>query len=381
MPEQLPPPALVADAAALAAMLRELQSEPLVAVDTESNSLHAYRERVCLIQFSSPTRDYLLDPLPLADLAPLGALFANPAQEKIFHAAEYDLLCLKRDYHFEFAHLFDTMVAARSLAWPAVGLAPILEVRFGVKMDKKHQRADWGKRPLTPEQLDYARLDTHFLIPLRAMQLDELAQAGRLDEAREDFARLTLVTPEPNGTAEPDRFWRVNGARDLTPAQAGALKALHAYREQQAEQADRPPFKVMSDETLVAIARACPKQESDLHHLPGMTPGQVRRHGPGLLAAVQNGLSGPPPRPPRYTREPDSVRERYDLLHKWRKEKGKARGVESDVILPREALWELARSAPRTTADLAAIQHLGPWRRETYGLELLKLLNAANGRE
>src|SRR3972149_5040299 len=105
MPEHLPLPTLVADAAALAAMLRELQAEPLVAVDTESNSLHAYRERVCLIQFSSPARDYILDPLPLPDLSLLGPLFANPAQEKIFHAGEYDLLCLKRDYHFEFRHL------------------------------------------------------------------------------------------------------------------------------------------------------------------------------------------------------------------------------------------------------------------------------------
>jgi ribonuclease D len=112
-----------------------------------------------------------------------------------------------------------------------------------------------------------------------------------------------------------------------------------------------------------------------------MTPGQIRRYGEGLLAAVRRGQAGPHPRPPRYPREPDAVRERYDRLHKWRKEMGKARGVESDVILPREALWELARRAPRSADELRSLQHLGPWRREQYGAVLLKLLNAANGRE
>src|SRR3989338_7284646 len=187
MTTELPPPVLVADAASLRTLVAELQTEPVVAVDTESNSLHAYRERVCLLQFSSCTRDYIVDPLQLRDLSPLGGLFADPRQQKVFHAAEYDLLCLKRDYQFEINEVFDTMLAARILAWPQVGLAPILETRFGVQVDKKHQRADWGRRPLTAAQLDYARIDTHFLIPLRDMLLTELTALGRLEEAREDF--------------------------------------------------------------------------------------------------------------------------------------------------------------------------------------------------
>src|SRR5690606_21288536 len=117
-----------------------LAREPAVGVDTESNSLFAYRERVCLIQFSTPTQDFIVDPLALGDLSGLAPLFANPAQQKVFHAAEYDIICLKRDYGFQFANLFDTMVAARTLGWPQLGLAAILENHFGVKMNKRFQR-------------------------------------------------------------------------------------------------------------------------------------------------------------------------------------------------------------------------------------------------
>jgi ribonuclease D len=369
----LRPPVFVADRRGLNALVATLAAEPAVAVDTESNSLFAYRERVCLIQFSIPARDYMVDPLALPDLSALAPLFANPRQQKIFHAAEYDLLCLKRDYGFAFAEIFDTMVAARTLGWPQMGLAAILSERFGVKMDKKHQRANWGQRPLTPAQLDYARLDTHYLFALRDVLAQELAAAGRTEEAREEFARLTRVRPESNG-AGPNGFWRLNGVRDLPPRQVAVLHELYWYRERQAERANRPPFKVMNDQTLLEIAQRCPAQSRDLQGVTGMTSAQIRRHGAALLDAVKRGLSAPPPRPPQAALEPEAVRERYERLRQWRKQKAQARGVESDVIVARDVLWELARRAPRTPAELAAIEDLGPWRRQTYGAEILQVL-------
>ena len=377
-PEVLPAPILVADQPAFQALVDTLAQEPAIGVDTESNSLFAYRERVCLIQFSTPTLDYIVDPLALSDLSPLAPLFADPVQQKIFHASEYDVICLKRDYNFQFANLFDTMVAARTLGWPQLGLAAILETHFGVKMNKRFQRADWGQRPLTSELLDYARLDTRYLVRLRALLEAELVAKGRLEEAREEFARLERVAGQPNG-ANPNAFWRINGARDLAPAQAGVLRELHEYRERQAERADRPPFKVMSDQTLLEIARQGPNSLADLEGLPGMTPQQIRRHGANLLKVVRRGLGGPPARPPHYEREPDSVRDRYELLHQWRKRKAQARGVESDVIISRDALWELARAAPSTPEALAQIETLGPWRREAYGDEILRVLKSYAG--
>src|ERR1700675_858798 len=188
-----PPPLLVADEDSLARLVRALASHPVVAVDTESNSLHAYRESVCLIQFSTSAADYIVDPIRLPGLNPLAPFFANPDQQKVFHAAEYDLICLRRDYHFEFANIFDTMSAARTLGWPQVGLAAILDTHFGVKMNKKYQCADWKRRPLTPEQLDYARLDTHYLVALRDRQLQALTESGHWPEAHEEFARLAQL--------------------------------------------------------------------------------------------------------------------------------------------------------------------------------------------
>lgn len=376
MPPVLPPPTLIADEASLGRLVQELSRHPIVAVDTESNSLHAYRERVCLIQFSTPGDDFILDPIKVKDLQPLAPLFANPAQQKVFHAAEYDIICLRRDYQFDFRNLFDTMSGARSLGWPQVGLAAILETRFGVTMNKKYQRADWGRRPLTSEQLDYARLDTHFLLGLRDLQLQALTDGGHWPEAEEEFERIASLRGDGEAPSAPSAaFWRVKGARDLAPAQAAVLQELFAYRDEQARRIDRPLFMVMGDATLLELARRAPRRSEDLAAVPGMTPDQIRRHGPAVLRAIKQGLRAPAPRPPQVEREPDEVRDRYDRLHTWRKERARKRGVESDVILPRRALIDLARRPPRTEEDLSHITDLGPWRRGTYGQEILALLS------
>jgi ribonuclease D len=374
-PSPLPPPALVADPDALGRLVAALAESTVVGVDTESNSFHAYRERVCLIQFSTAAADYIVDPCALPDLAPLAPFFADPAREKVFHAAENDLIGLRRDYRFEFANIFDTMTAARTLGWPQVGLAAILDSHFGVTMNKKYQRADWQRRPLTPELLHYARLDTHYLVALRDRQFKALTESGHWLEAREEFERLAGLRGDPDDArGDAAAFWRVKGARDLTPAQAAVLQALFAYREQQAERQDCPPFRVMGEATLLELARRARRSE-DLQGLSGMTPEQIRRHGRGVLHAIHEGLHAPPARPPQLAREPEEVRDRYDRLHAWRKERARARGVESDVILPRAALWELARRPPHTPGDLAQIRDLGPWRRAAYGAEILALLS------
>jgi ribonuclease D len=370
----LSPPIVVADVDALQELGRALALHPVVAVDTESNSLHAYRERVCLIQFSTPDADYILDPLAVPRLDALAPFFASGEQQKVFHAAEYDLICLRRDYGFEVTNIFDTMSAARSLGWPQVGLAAILDTHFGVQMNKQYQRADWKRRPLSAEQLDYARLDTHYLIALRDRQLEALTAAGRWPEAQEEFERLAAHRGEKTD-AEPDpaAFWRVKGARELTPVQAGVLQALFAYREEQAQRIDRPPFKVMSEATLLELARSAPRRAADLR---GLSPEQMRRYADGVLRAIEQGLRAPAPAPPLIEREPEEVRDRYDRLHTWRKDTARARGVESDVILPRTVLRDLARRPPRTLADLAEIADFGPYRRGMYGREILALLSA-----
>jgi ribonuclease D len=374
----LPPPTLVSDAGGLAELVRVLAACERIAVDTESNSMHAYRERVCLVQFSTPGADFIVDAIALKDLSPLATVFASPELEKIFHAAEGDVLNLARDFGFTFANIFDTMTGARTLGWAQVGLAAILDARFGVTLNKKYQRADWGRRPLTAEMLDYARLDTHYLSALREMQFQALSESGNWLEAHEEFARLSRIRVEvADEVTDLMAFWRVKGAFDLAPQRAAVLQALYAWREVQAQRIDQPPFKVMGEPALLSLARHAPTRVDELPRVAGLAPVQVQRYGRDLIRVVERGLQAPPPPKPQVEREPDDVRERFERLHTWRKERARRRGVESDVILPRVAMRDMARRPPRTHEDLAGIVDFGPWRRQVYGDEVLVLLSAA----
>jgi len=354
-------------------LVTQFARQPVLAVDTESNSLYAYQERVCLIQFSTPQADYLIDPLAFDDLSPLEAIFADRRIVKVFHAAEYDLICLRRDYGFQFANLFDTMLATRILGCKTLGLGSILEAEFGMVVDKRQQRANWGQRPLPQHLLNYARMDTHYLIPLRERLLNDLEKMGRWDLACEDFERLCKI----NGAAqeeEPAIIRSIPGGRELQPRQYSVLLQLCTYREHAAQQMDRPLFKVIGDKTLLAIAEVCPKNPEQLKQLPGMTPGQMDRHGRGIIQAVQRGLAAKPVFPPRSQRPDERFLSRLEKLRQWRKKTALSMGVESDVILPRDLLHALAEQNPKTQANLALILKDVPWRLNQFGSQILELL-------
>lgn len=367
---QLPP--LITRPGDLDTLVKLLEGEAVIGVDTESNSLYAYAEQVCLLQFSTAGADYLVDPLALEDLEPLGPLFANPQIEKVFHAAEYDVVCLRRDFGFTFRNLFDTMWAARILGWKDIGLSALLQNEFGVQADKRFQRADWGKRPLPQEMLAYARLDTHYLIPLRERLLRELQATGRLPLAQEDFRRMESLYDRPLHNGHQQECWeRISGARDLGPQQLAILKALCEYRESLARRRNRPVFKVMNDGMLVSIASACPVSLDELASLENVSVRLVKQHGRALLGIVQHGLNAPPiyVQPPQ---KPDNgYLNRLDAVRSWRKEEAQKLGVESDIVLPRDLMLEVVGRSPRSPEELGAILEGVPWRRERYGRALL----------
>lgn len=372
-PSTLPPPKLIQEDNEFQDLVGTLHTEPRLAVDTESNSLHAYRERVCLIQFSIPGSDYLIDPILLPDISRLGTLFASPKTEKIFHGAEYDLMCLKRDFGFNFANLFDTRVAIRTLGRKRSGLRDVLAEEFDIQISKRYQRANWGKRPLPPALLDYARLDTHYLLPLRDRLDEALHAVGRREEALEICERLADVDAHENGF-DPEGYWRISNSYTLTPRQIAILRELYLYRDSQARHFDRPPFKVLGDKTLFAIAEASPKSSAELQSLPGMTPGQIRRHENGILEAVKRGRQAPIPRRPGHKPLDEIVRVRYEALRAWRKDLARERNVESDIIMPREVLFDIARSAPHDAETLQKVMAPLEWRFKKYGQDILKVL-------
>lgn len=372
-------PFLVTNKITFDEMFARLRAEPRIAIDTEADSLYSYYEKVCLIQFSIPNHDFILDTLSFKQIEPLGELFADTTVEIVFHACEYDILSLKRDYAFTFANIFDTMVAARVLGWKQVGLGSILEQHFGVKLDKRFQRADWGKRPLAPELIEYARDDTHYLLRLRDVQVGELEKVRRLPEARADFERLTRVSWNER-EFDPNRYAALEGAKELDPASLGALRELYALREDLARKQDRPPFKILSNVGLVRIARTQPRTLAELSALPGIGEWFIRRYGREALRAVERGRARPQkhlPKPPRG--EPqlsdNASRERYAKLKEWRKQRAEARGVESDVIVSNDALIQIARAYPKTLGELETIAELGEWKAHEYGEELLRVVN------
>jgi ribonuclease D len=352
---------------------------PLLAVDTESNSLYAYYERVCLVQLSTRDEDVIVDPLAVDDMSPLGDLLADPAIEIVFHAAEYDVMTLKRDFDYTFTTIFDTMLAARICGWKQVGLGNILGEQFGVVVQKKYQRADWSKRPLPPEQLRYAQMDTHYLPDLRDRLLAELESRGRAQEAREMFADLPDLSPAEYNF-DPDGYWRIHDTQALRHGQMALVRELYLMRDEQARQRDMPIFKIFGDRTLVELARIAPRRLEDMQGIKGMTPAQIRRYGKPIIEAVARGRQAKAPRRPPSRRPPDpDVQMRYEALHDWRKQRAAERGVESDVIVSRDTLWVLARRVPARVEDLDDIPGLGPWRRAQYGAELIDVLeNATN---
>jgi ribonuclease D len=379
--EKISAPALITDPEALEELIEDLSKESLLAVDTESNSLYAYQEQVCLIQFSKQEADYLVDPLSLDDLSPLAEIFADPKIEKIFHAAEYDLICLKRDFDFKVNNLFDTMIAASVLGKAEVGLGSILNNEFGVQMDKRYQRANWGQRPLPDHLLDYARLDTRYLVPLRNRLKAELEESGRWEMAAEDFRRMSILN---GGNHENSRnhvrnsgeaCWRISGANDLTPQQAAVLLELCKYRDRVAKNMNRPLFKVMSDSTLHSIASVCPISINELKRLPGMSRGQVYRHGSALLQAVKRGLESKPVIPPRPPRPDEKFLCRVENLRQWRMRTARDLGVKSDVVLSRDLLYAIAERNPRKMDELAVVLKDTPWRLKNYGEQILQVIH------
>jgi ribonuclease D len=365
---------------ALAEAIAALQREPLVAADTEAASFHRYRDRIFLIQLSSPSRTEIVDPLALADLSPVGHLLADPAVEKIFHDADYDLRTLDRDYGFRARSLFDTRIAAQLAGEPAVGLAALLEKYLGVKLAKEHQKADWSRRPLPPAMLAYAAADTAHLPALREQFRTRLAALGRLGWAEEEFTRLEDLrwTGVPDGA---DAFVRIKGAKALAPRQLAALRELHRWRETLAAEQDRATFRIIGNDPLLAVAQALPRTPADLAAIAGLPATLAGRHGAALLAAVQRALALPDAelprleRPPRQPRDP-AAEARIERLKAARNRIAAELALDPGVLCGRSTLEAVARAQPlpNDRAGLARVGELRRWQIDVLGDALLAVL-------
>jgi ribonuclease D len=344
----------------MARLLPDLARGPL-AVDAEGDSLHHYPEKVCLIQLGVGSRGVLVDPLAELDVRTLGPTLGDPALRKILHGADYDLRVFQRDFGIRIRGLFDTMVAARLVGERAFGLSALLERYFDVRLDKRFQRADWSRRPLTPDMERYAALDTLFLARLSARLEERLEQLGRVGWAEEEFARLEAIRWSER--VDPEAYRRVKGSVKLGPRQLAVLRSLHAWREAEARRRDRPPFRVLRDERLLQLAIDGAVAGAGAPEVAGaVRGGRARRE---LQDAIREALDLPaeelpaPASPPR--RRPPARRDAaWRRLRAERDRIAQELDLEPSVVASRAALEQLLAQV-EAGSDPAAGGELRRW--------------------
>ena len=370
---------IIASAPRLAEVAALLSRQSEIAVDMEMDSLHHYREKVCLVQVSTRQQSWLIDPLALTSLEPLAAPLANPKIIIVMHGSDYDIRSLHRDYGIEVTNLFDTMIAARFLGITEFGLAALLKARFGIELDKKYQKADWSKRPLSREMCAYASADTSDLLPLYDQFRAELEQKNRLAWLEEVGRALCQARiSEKDGPL----FLYCKGAGKLRGRTLAVLEELLQLRDRQAELLDRPPFKVLSADTLVEIAENRPQSLYELSLFKGMTPGQLQRHGSGMLSAIERGEATADNRLPRFPRSVkkevlERVKERLKILKVWREQFSRELALDPGVLAPNWLLEAVADTESASKEELDNVPGMREWQKRLYGEDLARVLAAA----
>jgi ribonuclease D len=342
----------------------EISATREIALDTEGASFHRFVDRIYLLQLSTRQHHAVIDPLPIGVPSGLGALLEDPSVEVVFHDADYDLRLLQQDYGWSVRTIFDTRIAAQLLGYTAFGLAALLERFFEVKLDKKHQRADWSMRPLTEGMLDYAAQDTRHLLQLRDQLASELERTGRTAWAREEFSLLegTRWQDETPGTA----YLRVKGARDLNRRELAVLRELVPWRDAVAGSLDRATFRVLGNEQLLDIARTQPRTKEALGKVKGMPRAVLEQRGEELLDAVRRALAVPEtelpkfPRAARWDRDPE-FDARVSALKTARDAAAKRLQLDPGVLCSRDRLEAVARRNPATVDEVAEVNELRRW--------------------
>ena len=369
---------LIEDEGELKDLIADLRKEPAIALDTEASSFHRFKERICLIQLSTRKRTWLVDPIAVKDLSPIGALMTDAKVETVIHDADYDLRLFKRQCGFRAVRVWDTMVAAELVNEPNLGLAALLLKYVGAQLDKKFQKADWSMRPLKPAMLDYAAKDTEHLLQLRDHMAEQLKAKGREAWAEEEFKLLVDI---PFNTEENDEpgFLRIKGAKLLKPAQLAILRELHAWREQLAERLDRAPFMVMGNEAMLGMSTQPPATKRELAERKGIGETTVQRNGDAIMKAIESGRAMPKeqwPRVPkalRYDRDPD-FEDRVKRLRGAREVLMKQHDLPPGIVCSNQLLADMARKLPRTTDELKGIDGMRNYQIATFGEALLAAL-------
>jgi ribonuclease D len=353
-----------------------LSREKVIGVDVESDSMFHYKEKVCLIQISSPETNILIDTLSIKDLKPLSHIFSDPEIRKVFHGADYDIRSLFRDFGIEVNSLFDTQIAARFLGIPQTGLSYCLESKFGISMEKKYQKKDWSRRPLPGEMLQYAVKDTCYLMPLALLFEKELREKKRYSWFEEECELLSKVRPSPPRN-EP-LFLRFKGASKLDPRKLAILDDMLKWREELAARRDIPPFKILGNLQIMEILE---KRPIDIEGLDILSLRQVSQLGKSILKIVQTAMEIPDDKLPVFPKTKKQnlsamALKKISALREWREGFGGKTGLDPSIICPNSLIQEIVLLNPRTAEELKGLDGIRKWQINLFGEEVCALLNS-----
>jgi ribonuclease D len=373
-----PPYTLVSTAECFQTMMERLLPASRLAIDMEADSLYHYFEKVCLIQISSDKDTYILDPLALNIIGDLAPLMSNPSVEKVFHAAGYDVFCLRRDYGFTFLNIFDTHIAAQLLGYEFLGLSALMEKLLGIHHSKRRQRDDWSRRPLAAEQLEYAAMDTHHLLRLRDALESELRQHGRMDWAQEEF-EFAAAIEKASKEFDTEGFRRIKGNRELELQDQVVLRALYLFRDAAARKLDVPPFKFLNNSVLLDLAKRPPQSTQAMFDRSGVSYRVARKFGSDILDVIAEARQQNPSildLPARSNGKPPNraARSRMEILKQWRLEKSRDLKLHVGVVFPANLLENLAVTPPLDLDEFMNMPGMRRWRVREFGDEILQLL-------
>jgi ribonuclease D len=354
-----------------------LAGEPLIGVDTEADSFHSYLPKVCLVQVSTRTADYIIDPLAAGDLSPLAGVLADPSVTCVLHGSDYDIRILDRDHGLRVEGLFDTMVAARLLGYESFGLSSLLERHFGLKVSKAAQRADWSRRPLSANLLRYAATDTHHLPALHDILRGELENAGRLEWALEEFALLEKLRHEPR-EPDPEAYLRIKGARSLDRRGLAVLREVFELREQRAREQDRAPFRVLGNAALLELARRRPTRPRELAGIPGLPRNLSAARGQEMVEAIRRALDLKEEELPVRRRSPKGPRPQPNpqlpALKRIREQVAREVSLDPSLVAPNALLEAIASARPTDRESLLDVPGIRHWQADLLATPILSIL-------
>jgi ribonuclease D len=363
--------------AELKSVCSDLLKEKIISVDLEADSMHCFKEKICLIQIASAKQAFLVDPFEIKKMSPFIALLENDRIIKVFHGADFDIRSLDRDYQARVNNLFDTEIACRFLGIKERGLAALLKKNFDVDVDKKFQKADWGKRPFKLDMVEYSVGDVAYLTRLHDIIHQKLATNGRLLWAQEEFELQTRVRYE-NNHALP-LFKKFKGAGKMDNRSLAVLENLLQVRVSIAQQKDQPLFKIFSSSSLMTLAQSKPLAIDHILKIRALSPKQADMYGHLCVKAIVKAMEMKHQDLPSYpkTRRPKKdvkVQERIERLKKMREKLSDSIGIEPGFLLNNAMIGSIAFENPATREDLLKIDHVRHWQVEALGENILSTL-------